>query len=1124
VSSSLRPYPPTVGPYRVLRPLGRGGAAVVYEVEHPSTGERIALKLLTHQLSAVRFEREYRTLASLTHPNIVRVYEFGFTDDQYPYLTMELLDGVPAQAHAKACGRPGGVTRTAEVVRIGALVAEALEYLHQNRIVHRDLKSSNVLILADGSVKLLDLGTARLLGSTEGITRQGEFIGTFTYASPEQLTGQTVDHRSDIYSLGVLLYRLLTGRRPFEVEDPHELARLHIEAPPAPLTDIAPSLPASLADYVLQLLAKRPDQRPRSARLVADYLQQSGLGAAPLSLGPPWAGELPLVGRAGETARVEAMLSRAHPGDMMVLTGPAGSGRSRMLREAVRLARERGLHGYQAAFPGPTGLGALTPIAWDITRELRREGPTDPSFATLRDAAPAPPASTRLVLFLELASLIRKRSGPEGQAVLLALEHLELARPLALQAIAALRSRAVETDLPLIILATTEAPDGELPSMIRRSFPDARALPMSRLDTPAIGKLVSAMLSTDAPAEALAQRLQDATSGWPGYLEGLVRAGVRAGARARGRLALPPSVSAALTVHLQNLSRVCGRVWEALAAIGGDAPVELLAHVSGLPMLELRAGLLALQREGLLEQMDDGGVETWRFRLHTLAMQTATTMPGERAEELRQRVASGLATAPPTAAKIRLLVSSRHLEPALSEAAPWAERWLDDGQPAEVLHILAPLIDRIDEIEGAPAALRARVLLCFARALSAVDPDDSRSDRALALAMGLATEPVRQAEVDLHTADLYRRRGQIDRARARLARANRLVDQGQAPRVRALARLQRGTDALERGDAGTAGVCFDEARRYGERAGDLRTTARARLGLATLALHRGELEEAERELSRCAASMTRSQDDPGQWAAAVALAATLRLEGRLSEARQTLTRHREAARLTGHQANAAEIMAGQAEIELDLGRVEEALRLLPSSAESIDTLASPAIFVVARVRARALHVLDRREDALDALEPALALARAQGMLGHAARLMAWKALFNMDSTERRLELDAVRTALEPQGDVPAMLELALVLGLACASRGQPIQTLPAVERWAGSQPARLYEWQMAWLSLRRALVLGDPQAIAEQREHLNAVSQKLEALLEPSERDALRAHVSRQDPSPAQRGGRARRG
>lgn len=1101
----------------MLRPLGRGGAAVVYEVEHPSTGERIALKLLTHQMSAVRFEREYRTLASLNHPNIVAVHDFGFTDDRYPYLTMELLDGVPAQAHAKACGRPGGVTRTAEVVRIGALVADALDYLHQHRIVHRDLKSSNVLILADGSVKLLDLGTARLMGSSEGITRQGEFIGTFTYASPEQLTGQTVDHRADIYSLGVLLYRLLTGRRPFEVDDPQELARLHIEVPPPPLLEVAPSLPSTLAAYVLQLLAKLPDERPRSAKSVADTLRQSGLGSAPLALGPPWEGELPLVGRQRERAAIDNLIAEARPGSMLILHGPPGSGRSRLVSEAMRVATERGVYAYGAAFPGSSGLGALTRIALAIVRDLRKDGPTDPSYGILKDAPPAPPASTRLVLFLELVSLIRQRSAPDGRPILLVVENLDQARPLGLQALAALRQRAAEAGLPLIVLATAESVEAALPDGLRRAFPEAVPLSLSPLGVLESGQLVSAMLGTEAPVATLAQRLQDATRGLPGYLDMLVRAGVRSGSRTRGRLSLPPTVQQALALHVQNLSRVCARVWESVIVAGGEANVDLLANVSGLPALELRAGLLALQREGLLEQVDDGGVETWRVRLRDLVGMAIAATPAERVGELRQKVAAGLATAPPTAAKVRLLVASGHLEPALAEAAPWAERWLDDGQPAEVLSILGPLVERLEEVETAPPALKARLLLCHGRALLMVDPKDARADRLLARAMSLTTDPARQAEIDLYTADLYRRRGQLDRARARLARANRLVEQLSAPRLRALARLYRATEALERGDLLAASAAFDEARRGAERAGDLRTTARARLGGATLLQARGELEEAERELNRAAASLARSQDDPGQWTAATALATGLRIQGRWSEARHALSRHREAARLTGQHGAWAELMIGQAELELDLGRLDEANRLL-AAVEAQGDLPLVTGLLLARVSARALVTAGRRTELQARLGPSLEIARNLGLNVHAASLAAWLALASWPRERMDDELMAASQLATELGHVCAQVEIGLVIGRALADRGEEVALPPALEAWMAARPARAVELQLAVLDAERAVNARIPSEVMRTAERVEEVFQKVEVLQEPPERDALRLHPARQAATRVRRG------
>ena len=149
---------------------------------------------------------------------------------------------IPPRSTPKAwAARDAG--RTTEVIRIAREIATALGYLHDRGIVHRDLKSSNVMVLPNGVARLLDFGTARLLESDDAITRHGEFVGTFAYAPPEQLTGGHVDERADIYSLGVLLYRLLTGKRPFDADNPQELAKLHLEHEPPSPSKLAAGVP-----------------------------------------------------------------------------------------------------------------------------------------------------------------------------------------------------------------------------------------------------------------------------------------------------------------------------------------------------------------------------------------------------------------------------------------------------------------------------------------------------------------------------------------------------------------------------------------------------------------------------------------------------------------------------------------------------------------------------------------------------------------------------------------------------------------------------------------------------------------------------------------------------------------
>ena len=257
----------------MLHTVARGGTATVYAVVDPQSGERFAIKMLTEPgPSVVRLIQEYRALTRIDHPNIVRVYELGHCTKGLPYVVMELVDGVAAQVRVKRMGPPGAPARTVGAVRIAYEIALALGHLHARGMVHRDLKSSNVVVRSDGCAKLLDFGTVMLVNAPEAHVPTNEFVGTFAYASPEQITGEAVDARSDLYSLGVLLFRMLCGRLPFDVEDPHELAQSHLGSPPPDPAVLVPVLPRSLADLVLMLLQKHPADRPQDASSVADRL------------------------------------------------------------------------------------------------------------------------------------------------------------------------------------------------------------------------------------------------------------------------------------------------------------------------------------------------------------------------------------------------------------------------------------------------------------------------------------------------------------------------------------------------------------------------------------------------------------------------------------------------------------------------------------------------------------------------------------------------------------------------------------------------------------------------------------------------------------------------------------
>ena len=258
-----------LGHYRIISLLGRGGMADVYRAEDERLGREVALKAVPPEFArdperVERFEHEVRAAARLTHPNIVTVYEFGQGAGQHFY-TMALMPGGDLKARIRA--HPDGMPPE-EARAVAAAMARALDYAHRQGFVHRDVKPENILFGEDGAPQLTDFGIARAMSSGTRMTATGMSIGSPHYMSPEQARGKEVDGRSDLYSLGVVLYEMLTGRVPFDADETLAVALSH-------LNDPIPQLPPALAEWqpvVDRLLAKSPGDRYGSAGEVAEVL------------------------------------------------------------------------------------------------------------------------------------------------------------------------------------------------------------------------------------------------------------------------------------------------------------------------------------------------------------------------------------------------------------------------------------------------------------------------------------------------------------------------------------------------------------------------------------------------------------------------------------------------------------------------------------------------------------------------------------------------------------------------------------------------------------------------------------------------------------------------------------
>lgn len=260
-----------LGPYRIIRKRGSGGMGTVYEGIHVDTGLAAAIKLLVIPLAQdagfrERFEAEIETLHWLKHPNIVRLFGFG-EERGHLYYAMELVDGGNLEEEL----RSGRRFDWREVTQIGIETCQALRHAHDRGIIHRDIKPANLLLTDDGHVKLADFGIARLFGQIR-LTHVGGIIGTAEFMAPEQACGESTTPRSDLYSLGVVLYVLLTQRPLFAARSAPEILHSQCYDEPTPINQCGVDVPAGLAAIVMQLLQKDPEKRIRNATLVAKQL------------------------------------------------------------------------------------------------------------------------------------------------------------------------------------------------------------------------------------------------------------------------------------------------------------------------------------------------------------------------------------------------------------------------------------------------------------------------------------------------------------------------------------------------------------------------------------------------------------------------------------------------------------------------------------------------------------------------------------------------------------------------------------------------------------------------------------------------------------------------------------
>ncbi len=268
-----------VGNYKITEKIGEGGMGAVYKGVDMMLEREVAIKALKPELGSQpavveRFRSEAVTLAKLNHPNIATLYNFFRQGDHF-FMVLEFVRGgtLDRILHAR------GAMPCEHAITMFSQVLEGIDHAHRFGVVHRDIKPGNVMITDTGTLKVMDFGIARVLG-TSRMTKAGSLIGTVEYMSPEQVRGQETDARSDIYSLGMLLYEMLTGRVPFSSDSEFELMKSQVEAIPPPPRDFAPHIPNSIENAILKSLAKRPEDRFQTAGEFRATLLDAGIATA----------------------------------------------------------------------------------------------------------------------------------------------------------------------------------------------------------------------------------------------------------------------------------------------------------------------------------------------------------------------------------------------------------------------------------------------------------------------------------------------------------------------------------------------------------------------------------------------------------------------------------------------------------------------------------------------------------------------------------------------------------------------------------------------------------------------------------------------------------------------------
>ena len=616
-----------VGDYRLGDMLGVGGMATVYKATHPSLG-LVALKVLhpgkADTDEARRFRREFLTLRELDHPSVVRVFEAGQLG-AYPWLAMEYVDGENLGTLVERWEEEPPSNRFGRVTRLLRDLCEALQCVHDRGLVHRDLKPTNVLVTRAGRGKLTDFGVVKDQGGqfTTQLTVAGKLVGTVAFMAPEQITGEVVDGRTDLYSLGACLYVMLTGKRPIVADTVAGYLARHLTEQPAAPSSHDPRVPLRLERICLRLLEKEPDRRFQSAGEVLAALDADASADRP-----------PLYGRDAQVNRLRERVEdlEAGRGGMVVVQGSRGSGRTLLLAELRARVQDQVQCLQTDASQG------------DLLGHLTAQLPSVPAD----DSLPAGPA--RLVARLK------------GSPRLVLVDDVDRIGAVALEGLTSVvRELLAILGEPILFVVTLSSREGPVASLATGAATglSPESLLLSGLDRRSVIAIIRDQGVEGAVGVTLGRRLHDELRGNPfaiiEQVEVLRRAGwlneqapgILSPARPlddfrQAALPVPTRVRMREEERLDQLDADARQALNALLVLGVEVTSDLVADVLRLDMGTVEAALDALQQRQWVRGRIEGVQEIWGLNHDHNAALLLGLLPSEHRAALHRAAAAAL--------------------------------------------------------------------------------------------------------------------------------------------------------------------------------------------------------------------------------------------------------------------------------------------------------------------------------------------------------------------------------------------------------------------------------------------------------------------------------------------------